>query len=182
MLASLLSRQVYFSLPLRWEGAVFSALRRSFVSAPLSSSPAGGSSSLGVSFTQKLRPPPGREPRSFASASFRGPVQDHIEERLLKSVLAPLHLEVANESHGRASDESHFHVFVVSEAFEGLRPIARHRLVSQLFVGEDGNLKFHSLRITAKTPAMWEKDQSAPVAPKCSGKGDGRAPTDVTSL
>ncbi|CAE7944843.1 unnamed protein product [Symbiodinium sp. KB8] len=91
------------------------------------------------------------------SAPFRGPVQGHIEERLT-SELRPLHLEVVNESHGKKSDESHFHVLIVSEAFEGLKPLARHRLVNGLFTREDGSLKFHSLRITAKTPAMWEEE------------------------
>ncbi|CAE6948362.1 unnamed protein product [Symbiodinium sp. CCMP2456] len=69
------------------------------------------------------------------SAPFRGPVQGHIEERLT-SELRPLHLEVVNESHGKKSDESHFHVLIVSEAFEGLKPLARHRLVNGLFTRE----------------------------------------------
>lgn len=115
------------------------------------------------------------------SAPFRGPVQGHIEERLT-SELRPLHLEVVNESHGKKRDESHFHVLIVSEAFEGLKPLARHRLVNGLFTREDGSLKFHSLRITAKTPAMWEEDQSSLSRPKCTGKGDGRTATDASSL
>lgn len=40
-------------------------------------------------------------------------------------------------------------------------------------------LKFHALRITAKTPAQWARAQSVPDAPKCAG-GDGRGPTDVS--
>ncbi|CAL1142716.1 unnamed protein product [Cladocopium goreaui] len=112
---------------------------------------------------------------------FYGPVQKHIEERL-QSELQPLHLEVKNESHGRKSDESHFHVLVVSKAFDGLKPLQRHRLVNGLFTAEDGSLKFHSLRITAKTPAMWEQDPSVAARPKCTGKGDGRVATDAERL
>mmetsp|Transcript_51577 Transcript_51577/g.149779 ORF Transcript_51577/g.149779 Transcript_51577/m.149779 type:complete len:146 (-) Transcript_51577:49-486(-) len=115
------------------------------------------------------------------AAAYRGPVQEHIEAKV-QEALKPLHLEVANESHGRATDESHFHVLVVSEEFNGLKALERHRLVNQLFTGEDGALKFHSLRITAKTPEVWAKNQTAPEAPKCTGKGDGRSPTDASAL
>ncbi|CAK0804756.1 unnamed protein product, partial [Prorocentrum cordatum] len=117
-------------------------------------------------------PPPGIARPFAAHAQYRGPVQ----------ALKPLHLEVANESHGRAQDESHFHVLVVAEAFEGIRPLQRHRLVNQLFTDEAGQLKFHSLRITAKTPGAWAEDQTAPAAPKCTGRGDGRGPTDASAL
>eukprot|EP00929_Paragymnodinium_shiwhaense_P053810 TRINITY_DN26977_c0_g1_i1.p1 TRINITY_DN26977_c0_g1~~TRINITY_DN26977_c0_g1_i1.p1 ORF type:complete len:162 (+),score=22.57 TRINITY_DN26977_c0_g1_i1:106-591(+) len=113
--------------------------------------------------------------------SFYGPVQQHIEAKVAEA-LGPEHLEVTNESHGKPSDESHFHVLVVSKAFEGVRPVGRHRLVSQLFTDEKGALKFHSLRITAKTPEQWSIDSTSPQAPKCTGKGDGRAPTDVGAL
>ncbi|CAK9085539.1 unnamed protein product [Durusdinium trenchii] len=116
--------------------------------------------------------------RAFA---FYGPVQKHIEDKL-HSELRPQHLEVKNESHGRKSDESHFHVLVVSEAFEGLKPLERHRLVNGLFTGQDGSLKFHSLRITAKTPAVWEEDKSVAKRPQCTGRGDGRVATDLEAL
>jgi len=119
--------------------------------------------------------------RIGGAAIFRGPVQDHIETKLLAAV-KPVHLEVHNESHGQAADESHFHVLVVADAFEGLRPLQRHRLINGLFTQEDGDLKFHSLRITAKTPAQWAASDQVPPAPKCSGKGDGRTPTDASKL
>ena len=60
--------------------------------------------------------------------SFHGPVQQMVEDRLSKA-FEPLHLEVINESHGRIEDESHFKVIVVSEAFDGLSLIKRHRAV-----------------------------------------------------
>mmetsp|Transcript_12110 Transcript_12110/g.13928 ORF Transcript_12110/g.13928 Transcript_12110/m.13928 type:complete len:154 (-) Transcript_12110:598-1059(-) len=114
--------------------------------------------------------------------SYVGPVQKHIEQTV-QEALKPSHLEVTNESHGRKEDESHFHVLVVSEEFEQQKSlIEKHRRVQSLFTDGDGNLKFHSLRITAKTPKQWEKKNSVPAAPKCTGKGDGRHPTDVTKL
>eukprot|EP00239_Pterosperma_sp_CCMP1384_P008027 CAMPEP_0197859444 /NCGR_PEP_ID=MMETSP1438-20131217/33995_1 /TAXON_ID=1461541 /ORGANISM="Pterosperma sp., Strain CCMP1384" /LENGTH=110 /DNA_ID=CAMNT_0043475925 /DNA_START=245 /DNA_END=577 /DNA_ORIENTATION=+ len=105
-------------------------------------------------------------------AAFRGPRQDLIEERLKKAFPQLTHLEVTNESHGRKEDESHFHVVVVSSEFDGLKPIARHRLVNTAVSEEDGTLGFHSVRITAKAPSQWEANPIAPDAPKCSG-GDG---------
>lgn len=117
-----------------------------------------------------------------ARAAFEGPVQKHIVSTVTNN-LEPVHLEVTNESHGRKEDESHFHVLVVSSKFEAMRALQRHRAVQALFTDEaTGGLKFHSLRITAKTPTQWEGSQSVPTAPRCTGKGDGRSPTDVTKL
>ena len=75
----------------------------------------------------------------MAPAVLRGPKQEHIET-CVTTALQPAYLEVTNESHGRQTDESRFHVFVVSDAFEGKKAIARLRLVSQLLTGSDGTL------------------------------------------
>ena len=83
--------------------------------------------------------------------------------------------------HGRVEDESHFHVLIVAPAFEGQALLDRHRAVQTLFTDDAGKLKFHALRITAKTPAQWAKTQTVPAAPKCSG-GDGRKPTDASQF
>lgn len=87
----------------------------------------------------------------------------------------------AVRSHGRIEDESHFHVLIVSVAFEGQALLDRHRAVQALFTDETGRMKFHALRITAKTPAQWAQTQVVPAAPKCAG-GDGRKPTDTTQF
>eukprot|EP00812_Abedinium_dasypus_P013885 NODE_7393_length_443_cov_160.605670.p4 GENE.NODE_7393_length_443_cov_160.605670~~NODE_7393_length_443_cov_160.605670.p4 ORF type:complete len:90 (+),score=33.38 NODE_7393_length_443_cov_160.605670:3-272(+) len=89
---------------------------------------------------------------------------------------------MGNESHGQITDESHFHVHVVCEAFEGLSRIARHRLVNKLCSGGDGALKFHALRLTVRTPEQWDKSAAPPEAPKCTGRGDGRGPTDLSQI
>ena len=120
--------------------------------------------------------------RRMMSTAFSGPVQRHIESRILQA-LAPTVLKVTNESHGRVEDESHFHVLVVSDKFEQVpKLIERHRMVQNLFVDEEANLKFHSLRLTTKTPEQWKRSQQVHDAPKCTGKGDGRGPTDTTNL
>ena len=60
------------------------------------------------------------------------------EERLRRRLIdhfAPLDLVVEDESHlhaghaGAASGQSHYRVRIVAEAFRGLSPVARHRLV-----------------------------------------------------
>ena len=51
----------------------------------------------------------------------------------LTNALAPVHLEVVNESYKHNAPtgaESHFAVFVVSGSFDGRNVLARHRLVS----------------------------------------------------
>jgi BolA protein len=102
---------------------------------------------------------------------FYGPVQQALETKLHES-LAPLHLEVKNESHGAIENESHFHVLVVAEEFEGMRMVAQHRRVNSVLTEGGAELPFHSLRITSKTPTQWEGSQTAPAAPSCKG-GDG---------
>jgi BolA-like protein 1 len=51
--------------------------------------------------------------------------------------------------------ESHFKVFVVSEKFEGMSVLARHRAVNDAVRNKDtGELPVHALSIQAKTPAQ----------------------------
>eukprot|EP00242_Pyramimonas_sp_CCMP2087_P014059 CAMPEP_0198212894 /NCGR_PEP_ID=MMETSP1445-20131203/28165_1 /TAXON_ID=36898 /ORGANISM="Pyramimonas sp., Strain CCMP2087" /LENGTH=110 /DNA_ID=CAMNT_0043887455 /DNA_START=207 /DNA_END=539 /DNA_ORIENTATION=+ len=104
--------------------------------------------------------------------AFRGPRQEVVEARLQKAFPEALHLEVTNESHGRQEDESHFHVLLVADAFDGVNLIGRHRLVNSAVAEDDGKLGFHSVRITAKAPAQWASNPAVSAAPKCSG-GDG---------
>jgi BolA protein len=79
-----------------------------------------------------------------------------IEERL-RAALDPTVLVLVDDSHkhrghaGAADGRSHFSVRVVSEAFAGLRPIARHRLI----YGALGTLMttdIHALAIEAHAP------------------------------
>eukprot|EP00933_Yihiella_yeosuensis_P050803 TRINITY_DN48602_c0_g1_i1.p1 TRINITY_DN48602_c0_g1~~TRINITY_DN48602_c0_g1_i1.p1 ORF type:complete len:186 (-),score=24.59 TRINITY_DN48602_c0_g1_i1:605-1162(-) len=99
--------------------------------------------------------------------AYRGPVQEHIEDAI-KSKLRPAMLEVSNESRHGLADESHFHVLIVSDIFEGKTILERHRLVQSLFM-KDNSLEFHSLRITARTPEQWQSDASVPGKPTCRG-------------
>jgi len=76
----------------------------------------------------------------------------------LDAALAPVSLEIEDESHrhaghaGAADGRGHFRVDVVSEAFAGLGPIARHRAVYAA-LGELMTTDIHALSIRARTPA-----------------------------
>lgn len=92
--------------------------------------------------------------------AVKGPVATRIEEKLTEA-LAPVSLEVIDESHHHAGHghpgdkrhghESHFRVEVVSAAFAGKSRVDRHRLVNALLAQE---LKegLHALAITARAP------------------------------
>ena len=75
----------------------------------------------------------------------------------LQQALQPQQLEIEDDSHlhaghaGAASGRGHFTVRIVSEAFAGLSPIARHRLV---YAAVDALMQtdIHALSIRALTP------------------------------
>ncbi len=75
----------------------------------------------------------------------------------LTGALAPVLLEVNDESYkhaghaGARGGQGHFSVTVVSEAFTGRLPLARHRLVYAA-LGEMMTTDIHALAITAKAP------------------------------
>ena len=75
----------------------------------------------------------------------------------LTAALAPSELEIVDESrrhagHAGARDgRGHFRVRVVSAAFAGMAPLARHRAVYAV-LGELMQTEIHALAITAMTP------------------------------
>lgn len=91
----------------------------------------------------------------------------------LEGALAPLHLELINESHKHSvpkGSESHWNVIVVSPAFEGKNPLARHRAVYSA-LGEELKAGIHALTLKALTPAEWERAGGAVTnpSPDCHG-------------
>ncbi|WP_206203271.1 BolA family protein [Thermomonas sp. HDW16] len=76
---------------------------------------------------------------------------------LLTEALNPVSLEVADDSHkhaghaGARGGQGHFGVDIVSEAFAGKLPLARHRLVYAA-LGEMMQTDIHALSIRARTP------------------------------
>ena len=79
-----------------------------------------------------------------------------IEEKLTDA-FSPEMLLVKDQSHlhagheGAKSGGGHFDVRIVSEAFQGQRPLQRHRQVFDA-LGSMMETEIHALRITAKTP------------------------------
>lgn len=103
--------------------------------------------------------------------------QESIQSKLARA-LAPVHLEVENESRMHsvpAGSETHFKVLVVSEAFQGMSPLERHRRVNDI-VREEFGAGLHALTIRAMTPDEWERQGGADFrSPACLG-GSKAAP------
>ncbi|MBT8068568.1 MAG: BolA family transcriptional regulator [Gammaproteobacteria bacterium] len=77
---------------------------------------------------------------------------------MLRTAFAPAELLVKDQSHlheghaGAQEGKGHFDVTIVSEHFDGLNRIARHRLVYDA-LGAFMESDIHALRITALSPA-----------------------------
>lgn len=83
------------------------------------------------------------------------PTQQKLQQALQQ--LNPIQLQITDDSHlhaGHAGNTGggHFTVFIVSEAFAGLSPLKRHRLVYEA-AAELLPSAIHALSIQAKTPS-----------------------------
>ena len=59
-----------------------------------------------------------------------------------------------------SEDNTHYAALVVTPAFEGKRPIARHQMVYQCLGSLMGN-EIHAMSIRAHTPAEWADVQAS---------------------
>lgn len=123
--------------------------------------------------------------RSFSSSSPSTnnddgkPVQRNITS-LLTTELSPSHLVVENESSMHnvpRGSETHFKVTIVSDAFQGQKLLARHRVVNKILAPQLAG-PVHALSLVLKTPQEWSKVKPGSAAlgrsPACRG-GDGAA-------
>jgi BolA protein len=85
-------------------------------------------------------------------------VKDNITKKL-REAFSPESLEVIDESHlheghagHRPGGETHFRVYIVSDAFEGKSRIERHRMINAILVMELAD-RVHALAIKANTPS-----------------------------
>lgn len=83
-------------------------------------------------------------------------VEQAMRKRLAR--LEPLSLDLRDESAqhaghagSRPSGGSHWHLAIVSEAFRGQSPVARHRMVYEA-LGDLMKCDIHALRIEASAP------------------------------
>jgi BolA family transcriptional regulator, general stress-responsive regulator len=99
-----------------------------------------------------------------------GAVAAQIHTKLTEH-FAPLHLEVLNESHRHnvpPNSETHFKVVIVSDKFDGLRLLARHRAVNTLLADELAG-PVHALSIHTYVPSEWQGEGQVPGTPNCRG-------------
>ncbi len=93
-------------------------------------------------------------------------------ESTLNEHIQPVWMEVLDESHMHnvpSGAQSHWKVTIVSNAFDGLRLIQRHRKVNEL-LSEALNGPVHALSLHTFTPGEWEKrGESVVASPKCLG-------------
>ena len=98
-------------------------------------------------------------------------LQEVIETKLHEA-FEPEYLKVVNESYMHnvpSGSESHFKVIVVSDKFDGLRLIGRHREVNKVLADELAN-HIHALSMHTYTQAEWKaQNESAPDSPMCMG-------------
>ncbi len=67
---------------------------------------------------------------------------------LIRQALPTAHVDV------RSDDQTHFTALLVADEFNGLRPLARHKLVYRA-LGELVGREIHALSIEALTPQEW---------------------------
>lgn len=99
-----------------------------------------------------------------------------IIEKKINDTFDVTHLEVENESHMHnvaPGSESHFKVTLVSDQFDGLMLIKRHRAVNEALKQELEAI--HALALHTMTPQEWfEKGGKAADSPECMGGGQNQ--------
>lgn len=96
---------------------------------------------------------------------------EEIIETKINHSLAPVYLEIINESnrHSGPATDSHFKIIAVSDAFEGVSRIQRHRKINQILATEL-ETTIHALSLQLFTLKEWEARHGAvPKSPPCMG-------------
>ncbi len=93
---------------------------------------------------------------------------DDIIAKKIISEFTPSYYSVVNESHNHAGTktQSHYKIVVVSDVFNGLNLINRHRAINKTFKKE--LTQIHALAIHTYTKQEWSKKGYAPESPKCT--------------
>lgn len=94
-------------------------------------------------------------------------MQEHLKAQL-EIALEPSYLEVVNESdqHSGPAQDSHFKLIVVSDYFNNLKLIDRHRFINNLFKEELTYI--HALAMHTYTTSEWALKNGAPDSPQCA--------------
>ena len=102
------------------------------------------------------------------TAKGMGPIFTSMQTKLTEK-MTPMKLEIVDESPLHAghaamkdypSSETHFSALIVSERFDSLSLVQRHRLVYGL-LSDEFKLGLHALRLQTLTPAEYERRQAS---------------------
>ncbi|RUO61885.1 BolA/IbaG family iron-sulfur metabolism protein [Pseudidiomarina insulisalsae] len=106
---------------------------------------------------------------SSRAQAAQHPTAIAIREKL-SAALPMQHLEVINESqlHGTPTDDSHFKLVVVSEAFSGQRLLQRHRSINKALASLLAG-PVHALALHTYCPEEWAQLHQVPASPACRG-------------
>ncbi|XP_013414955.1 bolA-like protein DDB_G0274169 [Lingula anatina] len=108
---------------------------------------------------------------SQSSMEHEKPVESLIRKKLAEA-FEPVHFEIINESYMHKvpkGSELHFRILVVSEKFENVPMIKRHRLINDA-LKEELSTHIHALAIVAKAPSQWKnQDVDIGKSPTCLG-------------
>ena len=98
-------------------------------------------------------------------------------ERKVLDALAPERIRIDNDSkrHAGPATDSHFRLVIVSDSFEGLSSVKRHRLVYKCLADELAG-PVHALQLKCLTPSEYDAADGdvSLQAPPCGGGEKGR--------
>ena len=102
---------------------------------------------------------------------------EQIIERKVLDALAPERIRIDNDSkrHAGPATDSHFRLVIVSDSFEGLNSVKRHRLIYKCLADELAG-PVHALQLKCLTPSEYDAADGdvSLQAPPCGGGGKGR--------
>merc|ERR1711990_1268870 len=108
--------------------------------------------------------------QSIPLTSNPGPIQTLIATKLT-SEFDPSVLVIKNESakHGfRHGPESHFNVLIVSDSFDGAKPVKRQRMINSILKEEMKSM--HALSCSIRTNSEYDDHDAPHKTPNCAGK------------
>lgn len=97
-------------------------------------------------------------------------IEQTIRDKVEQSY-SPQEVIILNESHMHAGPaaNSHFNLTVVSDAFEGKRPVARHQMIYKILAEELAG-EVHALALHLFTPEEWQDaGKESEKSPNCKG-------------
>ena len=105
-----------------------------------------------------------------AAKEALGPMGTLVRKKLLEK-FTPSFLDIINESYMHSvpkGSETHFKVVVISNNFQGMSHLQKHRSVQDCLKDEMKS-GIHALSIVAKTDEEWAKNNTVQKSPSCMG-------------